>query len=100
MFADDSFMAIKRFARDGRKFDIVFVDPPYGYDLGKKTLKTLGAYDILTPDSFIIIQHDKHEILPDSQGRFLVSRQRNYGSATLTVYQTEARSQRPEVRIN
>jgi len=86
VFADDSLMAIKRLARDCHKFDIIFADPPYGHDLGKKTLKTLETYDIVHPDSLVIIQHDKHETLPDRQGRFLISRQRHYGSTILTSY--------------
>ncbi len=83
----DSLMAVKRFAQIKRTFDIVFADPPYGRELAKKTLKTLEAHDILHADSFVIIQHDKHESLPESQGRLLIIGQRNYGSTVLTIYQ-------------
>ncbi|MBN1869733.1 MAG: RsmD family RNA methyltransferase, partial [Candidatus Omnitrophica bacterium] len=37
----DAFAAIKMFAHQGRKFDVVFMDPPYGQGLAKKALKTL-----------------------------------------------------------
>ena len=32
----DAFASIKRFAAGGRKFDIVFADPPYGLGLAKR----------------------------------------------------------------
>ena len=89
VLAEDALMAIKHLAYDKRKFDIIFVDPPYGLELAKKTLKTLEAYDIVHADSFVIIQHDKHETLPETQGRFLVIRQRNYGSTVVTVYKIQ-----------
>lgn len=86
---DDALMAIKRFAHAKKGFDIVFADPPYDRDLAKKTLKTLEAYDIVHPDSYIIIQHHKRETLPESEGRFLIIRQRSYGSTVLSIYQVQ-----------
>ena len=53
----DAFMVIKQLSRKGEKFDIVFLDPPYGLDLAKKALKTLMAYDIVPPNCLIIIEH-------------------------------------------
>lgn len=82
----DSFAMIKRLAGQNKKFDIVFLDPPFGVGLAKKTLKTLMAHDILQPDCFVIIQCDKSEILPlPEQGRLLLVTQRKYGSSVLTV---------------
>ena len=66
----DAFAAVKLFARQDKKFDVVFVDPPYGLGLAKKALKTLEGYDILHPNCTVVIQHEKGEILPEKQGRF------------------------------
>jgi len=85
----DVFAVIKYLASRGRKFHIVFLDPPYSQELVKKTLKTLEAYDILHPDSFLIVQHDKREALPDTEGRFLIIKQRKYGTSFLTFYQKQ-----------
>lgn len=86
LLSTDAFAAIKLLARQEKKFDVVFVDPPYGLGLAKKALKTLEAYDILQPNCTLVIQHEKGEILPEQQGRFLIFRQRNYGSTVLTIY--------------
>ena len=82
----DTFAAIKQLNKRNEKFDFIFLDPPYGTDLTKKTLKTLGAYDILHPNSFIIIQHDKREILPESEGRFLRVKEKKYGNSLLSIF--------------
>ncbi len=83
----DAFVAVKQLARQGRKFDLVFLDPPYGLDLVKKMLKTLTAYDIFKPNSFLIIEHGKRENLPETEGRFSLITHRNYGTSFIAVYQ-------------
>jgi len=82
----DAFAAVKIFARQNKKFDVVFVDPPYGRGLAKKALKTLEAYDILQPNCTVVIQHEKEEILPEKQGRFCLFRRKKYGSTFLSIY--------------
>ncbi len=84
----DAFASIKRFSAGGRKLDIVFADPPYGLGLAKKMLKTLGAYDIVTANCVVVIQHEKEEILPGSQGNLHRSEQRKYGSTVLSIYKS------------
>ena len=82
----DSFAAIKAFAAEKKKFDIIFIDPPYGRELAKKALKTLCAYDIVKPNSLVIFQHEKREALPQTQGRFSIIRTRKFGTSFLTIY--------------
>lgn len=82
----DAFAAVKLLARQQRKFDIVFLDPPYGLGLAKKALKTLEAYDIVHPNSTVIAQHDPREILPHTQGRFCRFREKKYGETILSLY--------------
>jgi 16S rRNA (guanine(966)-N(2))-methyltransferase RsmD len=82
----DAFAAIKLLARQEKKFDIVFSDPPYGGGLAKKTLNLLLAYDIFNPHCTVIIQHEKREILPEIEGRFLLLGRRKYGGSILSMY--------------
>jgi len=82
----DAYVAIKRFFEQKRTFDVVFVDPPYSRGLAKKALKTLVDYDILQPNSLVIIQHDKQEILPNELGSFLLFRKKKYGASFLSIY--------------
>jgi len=85
----DAIAAIKRLAGDSRRFDIIFLDPPYskeGDSLAKKTLQTLGAYDILTPAGLIIAQHPKKESLPENLGVLALLKLSTYGSTAVSFY--------------
>ncbi len=80
---------IKILARQKKDFDIVFADPPYGRGLAKKSLKILGACDIVRPNCTVVIQHEKKETLPEMQGRFLLLRQKKYGASLLSFYEVK-----------
>lgn len=88
VLACDSFQAIKHLFGKKIRFDLIVCDPPYGRGLAKKALKLLEAYDIVHPNSFVVIEHHKREILPETLGRFCIFRQKKYGSSLLSVYNT------------
>lgn len=87
MIQGDVFAAIKSFAGQKKQFDIVFADPPYDEGLAKKTLKTLEAYDILHPNSYVIIECGMKEGLPYLEHDFEVMTKRKYGKSYLVIYQ-------------
>ncbi|MFH0913559.1 MAG: 16S rRNA (guanine(966)-N(2))-methyltransferase RsmD [Candidatus Omnitrophota bacterium] len=78
--------AIEIFYKDQRKFDIIFLDPPYYEGLSKKTLQTLSLYDILTPTGLIVAQHFKKDILPESLGELTLFKHKSYGDTVLSFY--------------
>lgn len=57
-----------------------------GDSLSKKTLQMLAAYDILSPDGFIIIQHFKKDNLPESLGELILGKRSRYGDTYLSFY--------------
>ena len=83
---EDAFKYIKRLSEEAKTFDIVFLDPPYGQKLAKKTLKLLSLRDILHAQSWVCVQLEASEKLeiPES---FAVLTQRRYGSSYLTILQ-------------
>lgn len=86
LYPKEAEAAIKAFYRQGRKFDIIFMDPPYHHGLSKKTLQTLSLYDILAPIGLIVMQHFKKDILPDTQGELTLFKQSVYGDTVLSFY--------------
>lgn len=86
LYPKDAWETLKMLRREGRKFDIIFLDPPYHRELAKKALQILGAYDILSPDGFIIAQHFRKESLPEEVADLLVFRQVKYGETVLSFY--------------
>ena len=90
VLAADSFFMIKEFSRRDKKFNFVFLDPPYGLELGKKALKLLGACDILHPLCYLIAQTDKRDRIEDLGERFNLFDVRKYGGSVLTIFQRAA----------
>ena len=102
--------AIKALYKEKRKFDIIFLDPPYyknlvprPYDklnkrgsgstdnlqeqpLSKKTLQTLTAYDILASYGLVVVQHFKKDDLPETLGVLTLFKRKNYADTVLSFY--------------
>jgi 16S rRNA (guanine966-N2)-methyltransferase len=86
LLAKDAIEVIRRCYEHKKKFDIIFLDPPYYRGLAKKTLQTLSDYDILTPCGLIVVQHFKKDNLPDSAGDLALFKQSRYGDTVLSFY--------------
>ena len=86
LIASDIGLALSRLDKEGAKFDIIFMDPPYYRDMAKKTLQILASYDILTPSGFIATEHFKKDNLPDALGDLVLFRQYKYGDTLLSFY--------------
>ena len=43
------------------KFDIIFLDPPYDFDISKNAIKLILEYGLLNEDGIIIIETDEPE---------------------------------------
>ena len=54
VYLKDASLACRDFFRQKRRFDVIFMDPPYYKGLLTKTLKTLEAYDIVEPSGFVV----------------------------------------------
>lgn len=78
--------AIEALRKNKRKFDIIFLDPPYHKEMSKKILQMLGAYDILAPNGFVVVQHFKKEQLPKESGKLTLIKESRYGDTLLSFY--------------
>lgn len=89
-FPLDVEVALKNFYKEGLKFDIIFLDPPYprkGESIAKKTLQFLSSYDILTPLGLVVVQHFKKDYLPEKLGVLNLFKIYFYGGSALSVYE-------------
>ena len=78
--------AVKLLSLDKKSFDIIFIDPPYLKDMAKKILQTLEAYDILSPNGLIVVQHSKLEQLPKDGLKFSLIKEAKYGDTWLSIF--------------
>lgn len=68
-----------------KKFDIIFIDPPYESDLYTKSLSAIKAANILNDDGFIVLEYDT-EITPDfSTDTFEVIKEKKYGRVKILI---------------
>ena len=77
----DAASAVRELFTGGRRFDIIFMDPPYSNELEKKVLEEIACYNILKEDGIIIV-----EAAADTDFSYLanlgfgISREKSYGS--------------------
>ena len=77
--------AVSALEREGRGFDLIFLDPPYGQGLLGQVLEALGKSNILQPDGIVIAECDKDEPIPDV-GPLVLQDTREYGGTRLLFY--------------
>lgn len=79
-----------RFDRSEEKFDIIFLDPPYHIGFAKKCLINIDAYDILAPNSLVIIEHFKKDVLTSQLNTLIPERERRYGDSIISIFRKKA----------
>lgn len=73
---------IKKFP--DKRFDFVFLDPPYGKDMGIEAINNLDK--IVKDDAIIILETDGVEAVPDSIGNFERYDFRKYGRIAISFF--------------
>jgi 16S rRNA (guanine(966)-N(2))-methyltransferase RsmD len=87
----DAGMGMKRLAKRGERFDILFADPPYEEGLLSETIAGLEETDLLAEDGIAVLQHSVREMPEGSQMRKMaVADQRRYGDTILTFLKAGA----------
>lgn len=75
--------AIKRLARDGRAFDLIFVDPPYEKGLVVPTLEMIAGSGIAAPGAIVVVEHHPKEPVEGASGLALTD-SRKYGQTQVS----------------
>jgi len=71
--------------KTSKKFDIIFIDPPYESDLYKKSLSAIKANNLLNPDGMIVIEYDT-EITPTFETTdFKTIKDKKYGRVKILI---------------
>ena len=72
------------------KFDLVFLDPPYGAGLLEKALDTIAKIDIVTANGIIICESPVEHALPELPDPYEKGREYRYGRIKITLYRRKA----------
>lgn len=80
-------VALNRLVSEGRKFDIVFLDPPYKLNIMDELVEFLVNNSMLNDDAVIICQYVKGNYSPKEYDELYIKKNYNYGVSEVTIYQ-------------
>ncbi|MDH5298933.1 MAG: RsmD family RNA methyltransferase, partial [Desulfobulbaceae bacterium] len=72
-------------------FEIIFLDPPYGRQLGQKVLQELGEGGILSASGLVVAEEEAGAEFDDSYGILRLHDRRRYGDTGFWLYRREER---------
>ncbi len=84
-----SFLA--RAVREGRQYDLIFADPPYGR---RQLLQSLlvQVEGVLDPAGVFVLEHSRRTELPEELGALRLTEGRVVGETAFTIFQREGTS--------
>ncbi|MBU4321170.1 MAG: 16S rRNA (guanine(966)-N(2))-methyltransferase RsmD [Thermodesulfovibrionales bacterium] len=77
---------IAKAVKEGLKFDIVFLDPPYHEGELERILPLLSSGEMLNEAGIIIAEHSSKKKLPGEMGGLTKRKDYKYGDTMLTLY--------------
>ncbi|MDO8527059.1 MAG: 16S rRNA (guanine(966)-N(2))-methyltransferase RsmD [Deltaproteobacteria bacterium] len=75
--------AVAILEKQGRPFDLIFVDPPYEQHFIKKTMEKLSRSNLLNENTIIVSEHHPKEPIPPIEGLILTD-ERKYGQTVVS----------------
>ncbi len=85
--------ALKKLAGQGERFDLAFLDPPYGGVKATAALAALASLDLLAAAARVVVEHSRRETLPEESGRLKRTEVRRYGDTQVAFYLLEESAQ-------
>ncbi len=86
VFLGEAQLILKKLSHQRRKFDIIFLDPPYRNEIVPRILHDLEINGVLDNRVLIVAETDIKDELPDEIGTLIVSKKQIYGKTKLTFY--------------
>jgi 16S rRNA (guanine(966)-N(2))-methyltransferase RsmD len=78
--------ALRSLERQQERFDLIFIDPPYGQALAERTLMILGQGSLLRDHGVIIAEHSVRDPVGDRYGDLVLRDRRRYGDTLLSFF--------------
>ena len=74
----DVYMAIRQLGAAKRKFDIIFMDPPYEKGFEQRVLEAIVDHNILAPDGLVVIESSVHTPITPLQDHLEIEKIKDY----------------------
>jgi 16S rRNA (guanine(966)-N(2))-methyltransferase RsmD len=82
----DALASLRKLSRAGRRFDIVYLDPPYASEIGESVLFEVAP--LLAPEGIAILEHASRSTAPVSD-LLRVTETRKFGDTSISFYQSK-----------
>ena len=83
---NDYVQALNYFKQNCVTFDLIFVDPPYKYQIIDEIIKNIMANNLLNAGGLIILEYQDDSLEPNYQHLKLI-KHKKYGNKYLSIYQ-------------
>lgn len=74
------------FLKRGKRYDLIFLDPPYDSDLLNRALLTINEFDILKDNGIMVCESKVDKELPELEPPYFTHREYRYGKIKITLY--------------
>jgi 16S rRNA (guanine(966)-N(2))-methyltransferase RsmD len=82
----DARIALPALSGRGRRFDVIYLDPPYASDLYQPLLEAIARGGLLEADGVVVAEHFKKRALPETIGGLAQTRSVRVGDHALGFY--------------
>jgi 16S rRNA (guanine(966)-N(2))-methyltransferase RsmD len=90
----DALRVLSRLGREGRRFELIYADPPYGVALLARTVAAVAAAGLLAPGGVFLVEHHHKDPAPEAAGALIRRRDLRHGETTVTIYATHGEAGR------
>ncbi len=70
----------------GKKYDLIFLDPPYASDCLTRALERITEIDIVSGNGIIVCETPAERVLPELPAPYVRGKEYRYGRIKLTLY--------------
>ena len=76
---------LNELSNQGIKFDLIFVDPPYDYNVYEKILDKVSNLNLLNENGLIILEHANLKF-KDTYNNLTLYKEKRYGNKSVNIY--------------
>ena len=77
--------SLNDFSNQKIKFDLIFIDPPYDYDVYEKILDKVSILNLLNKEGLIILEHHNLKF-KDTYNNLVLYKEKRYGNKSVNIY--------------
>ena len=85
----DAYDGLRSLARKGKRFDLIFIDPPYCKEMIPEAIKIIKENNLLLNDGIIVTKIDSIEEIYEGYEDIKLLKSKKYGNTTVCFYEIE-----------